>query len=204
MAWRLRAGAVWRGERGCSRHFGKWNARCSETFMTYDVIVDGKHHRLELTQGDELTPGERIWLCRIDGKDISVDAALTARDVLSIVVDGKAYEIKREFSLRGEVHIVLGSARYSVEVRDPRSLRTRRASGGAEAGPQRLTAPMPGKIVRVAVQAGEEVKAGQPVIVMEAMKMQNEMKSPKDGKVQKVLTAEGAAVNAGDTLAIIE
>jgi biotin carboxyl carrier protein len=54
------------------------------------------------------------------------------------------------------------------------------------------------------VQPGDNVKAGQPVIVMEAMKMQNEMKSPKDGKVQKVLFAEGSAVNAGDTLAIIE
>ena len=63
---------------------------------------------------------------------------------------------------------------------------------------------MPGKIVRVAVKPGEDVKAGQPVVVMEAMTMQNEMKSPKDGKVQKILTAEGSAVNAGDTLAIIE
>ena len=172
--------------------------------MTYDVMVDGNPHRLELTQGDELTPGGRIWRCKIDGQEVSVDAALTARDVLSIVVAGKAYEIKRERSLRGEVHMVLGSDRYSVEVRDPRSLRTRRAVGGAEAGPQKLTAPMPGKIIRVVVQPGEHVKAGQPVIVMEAMKMQNEMKSPKDGKVQKVLTAEGSAVNAGDTLAIIE
>jgi biotin carboxyl carrier protein len=172
--------------------------------MTYDVLVDGHSHRLALLQGDELTPGERIWLCQIDGKDLAVDAALTARDVLSIVVDGKAYEIKRERSLQGEVHMILGSARYAVEVRDPRSLRTRRAAAGSEAGPQKLTAPMPGKIVRIAVAPGEEVKAGQPIIVMEAMKMQNEMKSPKDGKVKKILVAEGSAVNAGDTLAIIE
>jgi biotin carboxyl carrier protein len=100
--------------------------------------------------------------------------------------------------------MILGSARYAVDVQDPRSLRTRRAAAGADIGPQKLNAPMPGKIVRVAVAQGEDVKAGQSVIVMEAMKMQNEMKSPKNGKVRKILTSEGSTVNAGDTLAIIE
>lgn len=166
--------------------------------MTYDVVVDGKTHQLELTYGD------KTWHCKIDGEEIEVDAALTARDVLSILVGGKAYEIKRERSLQGELHMVIGSARYAVDVLDPRSLRTRRAIGGTEAGPQRLKAPMPGKVVRINVQEKDEVKAGQGILVMEAMKMQNEMKSPKDGRVQKILTAEGSVVNPGDTLAIIE
>lgn len=166
--------------------------------MTYDVVVDGKTHRLELIRG------EKTWHCKIDGQDIEVDAAPTARDVLSILVGGKAYEIKRERSLQGELHMVIGSARYAVDVQDPRSLRTRRAVAGSEVGPQRLKAAMPGKIVRILVQEQDDVKAGQSIVVMEAMKMQNEMKSPKDGRVQKILTAEGSAVNAGDTLAIIE
>jgi biotin carboxyl carrier protein len=166
--------------------------------MTYDVVVDGKTHRVELDRG------EQTWLCRIDGQEMEVDAALTTRDVLSVLVDGKAYEIKRERSLQGELHMVIGSARYGVDVQDPRSLRTRRAIAGADAGPQKLKAPMPGKIVRILVNEKDEVKAGQGVIVMEAMKMQNEMKSPKAGRVQKILTAEGSTVNAGDTLAIIE
>lgn len=166
--------------------------------MTYDVIVDGKTHRLELTRG------ESTWLCKVDGRDMEVDAALTARDVLSVLVGGKAYEIKRERSLQGELHMVIGSARYAVEVQDPRSLRARRAHSGADAGPQKITAPMPGKIVRILVGEKEEVTAGQGIIVMEAMKMQNELKSPKDGRVQKILTAEGSTVNPGDALAIIE
>lgn len=166
--------------------------------MTYDVVVDGKTHRLELTRG------ERTWLCKIDDQPMEIDAALTARDVLSVLVGGKAYEIKRERSLQGELHMVIGSARYAVDVQDPRSLRTRRAAAGAEAGPVRVTAPMPGKIVRIMVSEKEEVKAGQGIITMEAMKMQNELKSPKDGKVQKILTAEGSTVNPGDALAIIE
>ena len=166
--------------------------------MTYDVVVDGKTHRLELTRG------EKTWLCKVDDQEIEVDAALTARDVMSVLVSGKAYEVKRERSLQGELHLVIGSARYAVDVQDPRSLRTRRAAGGAEAGPQKLTAPMPGKIVRIMVAVGDEVKVGQGIIVMEAMKMQNEMKSLKDGKVQKILTSEGSTVNPGDALAVIE
>ena len=166
--------------------------------MTYDVVVDGKTHQVELTRG------EKTWLCHVGGQQIEVDAALTARDVLSVLVSGKAYEIKRERSLQGELHMVIGSARYAVDVQDPRSLRTRRSIAGAEAGPQKVKAPMPGKIIRVMVAEKDEVKAGQGLIVMEAMKMQNEMKSPKDGRVRKILVAEGSTVNPGDTLAIIE
>lgn len=166
--------------------------------MTYDVIVDGKTHHVELTRG------EKLWSCKVDGQEIEVDATLTARDVMSVLVDGKAYEIKRERSLQGELHMVIGSARYAVDVQDPRSLRTRRAVAGAEPGPQKIKAAMPGKIVRILVNEKDEVKGGQGIIVMEAMKMQNELKSPKDGRVQKILTAEGSTVNAGDTLAIIE
>jgi biotin carboxyl carrier protein len=166
--------------------------------MTYDIIVDGKTHHVEVTRG------EKTWLCKVDGEEIEIDATLTARDILSVLIDNKAYEIKRERSQQGELHMVLGSARYAVDVQDPRSLHTRRAVAGVESGPQKVKAPMPGKVVRILVSENEEVKAGQGVIVMEAMKMQNEMKSPKDGKVQKILTAEGSAVNAGDTLAVIE
>src|SRR5450755_1220239 len=166
--------------------------------MTYDVVVDGKTHRLELTKGDN------TWLCKVDDQAIEVDAVLTARDVMSVLVGGKAYEIKRERSLQGDLHMVIGSARYAVDVQDPRSLRTRRAVAGAEAGPQKVKAPMPGKIVRILVNEKDEVKAGQGIIVMEAMKMQNELKSPKNGKVQKILTSEGSTVNPGDMLAVIE
>jgi biotin carboxyl carrier protein len=135
---------------------------------------------------------------------MDVDAALTARDILSLLIGNKAYEIKRERSLQGELHMVIGSTRYAVDVQDPRSLRTRRAAAAGEAGPQKVTAAMPGKIVRIMVQEKDEVTAGQALVVMEAMKMQNEIKSPKAGRVQKMLTSEGSTVNAGDTLAVIE
>ena len=95
--------------------------------MTYDVLVDGKTHHVEVTRG------EKLWLCMVDGEEIEVDAALTARDVLSVLIGGKAYEIKRERSLQGELHMIIGSARYAVDVQDPRSLRTRRAVAGSDA-----------------------------------------------------------------------
>jgi biotin carboxyl carrier protein len=81
----------------------------------------------------------------------------------------------------------------------------RRGRSGSEAdGASEIKTAMPGKLVRVLVEVGAEIKKGEPVLVVEAMKMQNEMKSPKDGIVKEIRFAEGATVNAGDVLAIIE
>jgi biotin carboxyl carrier protein len=98
----------------------------------------------------------------------------------------------------------VGSTRYGVELRDPRSLQSRRNFAGDEKGPKKVVAPMPGRVVRVLVAEKSEVEAGQGIVVVEAMKMQNEIKSPKKGTVQKILAASGTAVNAGDVLAIVE
>ena len=94
--------------------------------------------------------------------------------------------------------------RLPVWLIDPKRLRGARAGAGPEAGRAQITAPMPGKVVRVLVEQGQEVEAGQPVVVVEAMKMQNELKSPKAGTVVALRAATGATVNAGDILAEIE
>ena len=165
--------------------------------MVYHVAVDGKPHRLELERA------EGAWKCRLDGREIDVDAVLARPDVLSLLVDGRSYEIKRE-QTDNDLHLWVGSTRFAVELRDPRSLRSRRDGAGDRSGPRKLIAPMPGRIVRVLVTEKSEVEAGQGIVVVEAMKMQNEIKSPKKGTVQKVLVTDGAAVNAGDVLAIVE
>jgi biotin carboxyl carrier protein len=165
--------------------------------MTYDIIIDGKHYRLEMQAVDG------GWHCRLDGKEVPIDAVLTGRDVLSLLIDGKSYEIKRERGVN-DLHLWVGSARYEVEVHDPRSLRSRKASAVDEKGPKKLLAPMPGKVVRVLLAENSDVEAGQGILVVEAMKMQNEIKSPKKGTVQKIVATEGANVNAGDVLAIVE
>jgi len=98
-----------------------------------------------------------------------------------MLVNHRAHEIKREYSMLGDTHIIIGSERFAAEVRDPRSLRSRRASVGIGEGPQKIIAPMPGKVVRLMVAEKDEVEAGQGILVVEAMKMQNEIKSPEEG-----------------------
>jgi biotin carboxyl carrier protein len=164
--------------------------------MTYDIVIDGKHYRLELIRV------EARWSCRLDAREVEVDAVLVRPDVLSLRIGNHAYEVKCE-RVAADMHLWVGAARFAAEVRDPRSLRGR-VRAVDDQGPKKLTAPMPGKIVRVLVSQGSEIEAGAGVLVVEAMKMQNEIKSPKKGTIQKILVSEGAAVNAGDVLAIVE
>ena len=107
--------------------------------------IDGKNYRLELQRA------EAGFQCRLDGREIQVDAVLTRRDVLSVLIAGKAYEIKRERTAT-DLHLWVGSVRYAVELHDPRSLRGRRGSAVDEKGPKKLLAPMPGKVVRVLIR----------------------------------------------------
>ena len=87
--------------------------------MIYDVTIDGKSYRLELERAD------RGWRCRLDGCEVELDAVLARRDVLSVLIGGRAYEVKRERTAT-DMHLWVGSARYSAELRDPRSLRSRK------------------------------------------------------------------------------
>ncbi|MFZ0138047.1 MAG: biotin/lipoyl-containing protein [Candidatus Sulfotelmatobacter sp.] len=164
--------------------------------MLYDVTIDGKNYRLDLIRADGR------WSCRLDGRDCAVDAVLARPDVLSLRIGNLAYEVKLE-RVANDLHLWVGSTRFAVEVRDPRSLRGRIRAGDNQ-GPRKVVAPMPGRVVRLLVSEGDEVESGRGIAVVEAMKMQNEIKSPKRGTVQKVLISEGAAVNAGDVLAIVE
>ncbi len=170
--------------------------------MLYDVTIDGKSYRLELARA------EGRWLCRLDGREEQVDAVLARPDVLSLRIRNQVYEIKLERvgaadDYNNDLQVWVGNVRFSCELRDPRALRTR-ARATDDHGPRKLTAPMSGKVVRVLAREGDTVEAGAGVLVLEAMKMQNEIKSPKKGTIQKMLAAEGLAVNAGDVLAIVE
>jgi biotin carboxyl carrier protein len=164
--------------------------------MLYNVTIDGKDYRLDLNRADGR------WSCRLDGRDLEGDAVLTRPDVLSLRIGNMAYEVKSE-RVANDLHVWVGSAQFAVEVRDPRSLRGRTRAAD-DHGPRKITASMPGKVVRLLVREGDVVEPGAGVAVVEAMKMQNEIKSPKRGSVRKILVSEGAAVNAGDVLAIVE
>lgn len=166
--------------------------------MIYEITIGGKQHRVEITRSSEGTG------LKLDGQSVAVDILQPEPDTLSLLLDGHSYEIRREPAAEGPLRLEIDGRRHSVEIRDPRSLRSRRAAGGVFEGPQRLKAAMPGRVVRILVAEGARVQAGQGVLVVEAMKMQNEVKAPKAGVVARILVREGAAVNAGDALAIVE
>ena len=175
--------------------------------MNYEILVDGEQYAIEMSAG--AAAGEWRCLARSpksgEVREITLSAVFSGSDVLSLLLEGKSLTARREIGAnQTSGGVVIDGHRHSVDVRDPRSLRSRRAAAGAEDGPKKILAPMPGKIVRVVAAVGSAVEAGDGVIVIEAMKMQNELKSPKKGTVQKILVAEGSPVNAGDALAIVE
>jgi biotin carboxyl carrier protein len=161
------------------------------------VQIEGKEYTLQLTRA------AGGWTCLLDGRAIAIDAVPVRRDVLSLRIAGRVYEVRREATVTG-TQLWVGHTRYAVELRDPRSLRGRKRNAEDDKNPRKLIAPMPGKVIRVLLQERAEVQPGQGILVMEAMKMQNEIKSPRKGTIQKILAAEGANVNAGDVLAIVE
>jgi biotin carboxyl carrier protein len=122
--------------------------------------------------------------------------------VYSVLVDGRSYEARVEES-DGCAIVFIDGHRVEVEIRDPRRWSRQTGRPGVE-GRSNVAALMPGKIVRLLVAEGDTVSAGQGLLVMEAMKMQNEMKAPKAGRVVSLTAREGATVAAGEVLAAIE
>ena len=120
----------------------------------------------------------------------------------SILKDGHSYQV-RVAKYRDGYKVEVNGTAGAVALRDPRAL-TRGNSAGGGSGRQSIAAPMPGKIVRVLVAVGDVVEPGQGLVVVEAMKMQNEMKAPRAGVVVDIKTQAGATVTAGDILITIE
>jgi biotin carboxyl carrier protein len=165
--------------------------------MIYEVTIAEKVYRVELVRT------EQEWKCKLDGRELPLDVVSAQDGMLSLILQGKSYEVKQE-TVGAESNVVVGQERFSASVRDPRSFRSRRRSGASEQGVMKIKAPMPGKVVRILAPAGAQVEIGQSVVVIEAMKMQNELKAPKTGVVKKISVAEGAAVEAGQALAEVE
>jgi len=122
--------------------------------------------------------------------------------VFSVLLDGRSYQVNVAPHADG-FEVWVGLERYFISLADPRDRALNSRQGGS-AGPVELRAQMPGKIVKLLVAVGSAVTAGQGLIVVEAMKMQNEVKAPKDGIVTRIHVAEGATVAAGDPLLVVE
>jgi biotin carboxyl carrier protein len=147
--------------------------------------------------------GER-WKVTLDGQSIEADVIEITPNTISVLLDGQSFEFHIAPSPDGTLKLHTGHQEFSAEVADPRAWRGRRHSALEAEGRQQVVAPMPGKVIRVLVKAGDKVEAGQGLMVVEAMKMQNEIRSPKSGTVERLIATEGQPVNAGEVLACVE
>jgi biotin carboxyl carrier protein len=139
---------------------------------------------------------------RNDGQPREASLVEVEPGIYSVLLSGRSYEVKVVAGAEG-LYVDLEGHRSVVEVRDPRSM-TKGSRGGAGEGRQTVSAPMPGKVVRVMVQEGDRVEAGDGLVVVEAMKMQNELKAPKSGTVVQLKAVAGATVVLGEMLVVIE
>lgn len=168
--------------------------------MRLTAELDGEQHSINLKRdGARLTAS-------IDDREYELKAREQGAGVYLLRFGHRVFECRVDWTnnTRDRAEVYLGSESYEVSLADPKRLRGARGAGAHADGTAHLAAPMPGKVVRVLVEQGATVEAGQSILVVEAMKMQNEMKSPRAGTVKELHAAPGATVNAGDVLAIIE
>lgn len=168
--------------------------------MKYFATLDGAEHELEI----EETSGHS-YTVRLGVKRFDIDLRSAGAASFSILVDDRAFD----FDVTQQSDEIAVSSRagvYRVSLIDERRRAMRSAAGGGRqmSGPAQLRAMMPGRVVKVLVKAGDQVEANQGVLVVEAMKMENEIKAPKAGRVVEVKVAEGQTVEKGVVMVVIE
>lgn len=168
--------------------------------MKLGIELGGRLRTVEI-DSDAARANGRL-LCTIDGRIIEADAIEVAPGIYSILIGGASLEVRVE-PVTTSLRITVAGREYAAQIRDPRQWRRNRGAAIEAEGSQRVIAPMPGKVVRLLVKAGEAVEAGKGILVVEAMKMQNEVRSPKSGKIERLLVSEGQAVSAGEVLAVV-
>lgn len=149
--------------------------------------------------------GEKVF-ASVGGRSYELDASTPEPNVYLLKHEGRVYEVfvsPRQVS-GGQVDLRVGTHEFEVNLVDPKRLRSAGTGRSHDHGMAEIKTAMPGKVVRVLVEVGTEVSKGDGIIVVEAMKMQNELRSPIDGVVKEIRGAEGATVNAGEVLAVIE
>jgi biotin carboxyl carrier protein len=170
--------------------------------VTYEVEINGRTRRVEVERG------ETGHVVTIDGHRHAVDVT-AVNGALSLILDeGKSYEVSIAEQPQGSgnlaVHVNGRVVNALVGASRGPSARPSQEDAAASEGLHRVTAPMPGKVVKLLVKKGDQVAARQGVIVVEAMKMENELRSPRAGVVADVTVAEGGSVEAGAVLVVIQ
>ncbi len=164
--------------------------------MPYIVTVEDKRFKIDLQR-----EGNK-FIAYIDSDPLEVTVAEAGNPShLSLIAGNRSYDV----TIEDEGLVSVDGEMFPVKVEDERALQLaqfRRSS--QRAVEESIAAPMPGLVVEVEVKAGDRVKEGEGLVVIEAMKMQNELKAPREGKVKKVLAKKGMPVNGGDTLLVME
>ena len=161
--------------------------------MKYIATVENKEYIVEIIDEHHIN---------VNGKTYTVDfESVSGQPVYSLIADGVSHEA---YVAAGDENwqVLLRGHLFPVTVEDEREKRLRSAAGGgvAETGEFNLKAPMPGLVVAIPVAEGQDVKKGQVLLILESMKMQNELKSPRDGKVQRIKVKAGESVEQKQTL----
>jgi biotin carboxyl carrier protein len=172
--------------------------------MTFEIELNGRTRRVTVARAGAEAGRFRV---DVDGTTRMVDARRIGEFGISLLFPddchaGTSIELAPGTS-PGEMQANLSGRTIPIVVNGRRSGRGAEA-GGAALGEQKVTAPMPGRVVRVLVAHGEDVEARQPVVVVEAMKMENELRSPKAGRVKDIAVEAGTSVEAGRVLVVIE
>ena len=168
--------------------------------MRLSAIIDGEERQVEVRD-----LGDGHYRVEYEGRTFEVDALPMEAPTWSVLIDGQSYDTDVQPGKGDHVTVRLRGSEYGLEVLDERRMRMRRAAGAfAVEGRATVNSPMPGKVVKVLVSAGDEVEEGQGLVVVEAMKMENELKAPKAGAVVDVAVQEGQLVEGGAVLVAIE
>jgi biotin carboxyl carrier protein len=162
--------------------------------VIFDAVVDGRELRVEVTRANGR------FAVTLGGRPMEIDFVPDGH-FASLLVAGRSYEVAFERREGGYAVFLRGDV-LEVQLQD--AARAARVQASPARGPARVQAPMPGKVVRVLARAGESVAAGQGLLVMEAMKMENELRAARAGRVREVLVGEGQAVETGALLVVLE
>jgi biotin carboxyl carrier protein len=165
--------------------------------MIYYVTMNGEEHVVGV---DEVEAD--VYRIVVDGKEQIVDAQRAEQSVYSLLTDGRSHEANVTERPEGFA-ITIGGDVYEMNVVDERRRALSRQTGKAVSGTQVIAAQMPGKVMAILVEAGQQVKVGDGLLVIEAMKMENEIKSPVDGEVKEIAVQEGGTVESGQRLLVV-
>jgi len=168
--------------------------------VNYEVSEKGGERRLVALR----ETGEGIYEITLDGRTVHVDAVRSGPTVYSVIEDGQQFEAMVDEKGAHGFDVLVAGRIFHLESFDERTKLLAQSAAPLATGPQTVMAEMPGKVVKVAVPVGESVREGQGVVVVEAMKMENEIPAPIAGRVREISVSEGQTVEAGTLLFTID